>query len=858
MNSSQQQPSPGRGHGDPSHITPFLPPLVTQPQGVAQNGGRPRKSAKAKMQGRIREDRRRELEEPRFNIAVPTSPRSRKPQQRTPRPPAAQTMVPFSRDTMIPDEPPPSFQEAISERSPPPFNVVSTAKKPVKISSPLTNTERFPEAVATTSSPATTSPAVVSPGPTLNILPDTAESAVQIPSHSPSPLTPSSQQTITPSENSDNASDSSSIEVVDLNQSQDEADRRLGLSQEWQADRRRGLPLKVRIQRDLKRQQHNDSTTGPSSSSPHRGGEDITAGSHAPCPQPPHHCSQCGRPKPSQCDAAHFSTRYSPGSGDIDNSPPMSPRGGRFTWKKLFAPMVASDRAGPSSPVMSPRSPLTGRPSPWASTLTLGLTNPTPASKSLSLTPPHKRKDSFSVKKLFASKGKEREEQPDGDVGESWEVLDDSSLPSDSDSGSGRTGNEAIVHRTEAPPAGNPRVDPPPHSRVSPVPAFLERPVRHSPAPMLQPLFSGSTSNLLSNHSSLNLPETPQASPRLGQRTEPYKPKMKHVSPLLSSALGEATASSSVSLPSMVAKGTSHPDTTNTALTVAPLSPRQRSRSEGRHAVPRPELRADSPTTQITPIQAFAPTNLDRSRQSPARTRSPTLPALSVPPASRHASPRIYILSDEDLDDDLEGATSSSPEENSVSPVTPTYIRDGKHVVPRVTDTRRPSPSSPRARSTSPFIGSSPVQESPPRTPTTPTHHHYPGRPLPHPPSQPSPRMAAPAIVTIAPPELPDYGAPHHAYAELDHVASQLVEDEHKGHIYEETYTEPPSPLYAEPSYADVPGQRLSTVGRVERGDNRVKVKLILMGREVDKCRICFCQFKEDELAVYGMNCDHV
>lgn len=101
MNSSQQQPSPGRGHGDPSHITPFLPPLVTQSQGIAQNEGRPRKSAKAKMQGRIREDRRRELEEPRFNIAAPTSPRSRKPQQRVPRPPAAQTMVPFSRGKQL-------------------------------------------------------------------------------------------------------------------------------------------------------------------------------------------------------------------------------------------------------------------------------------------------------------------------------------------------------------------------------------------------------------------------------------------------------------------------------------------------------------------------------------------------------------------------------------------------------------------------------------------------------------------------------------------------------------------------------------------------------------------------------------
>ena len=92
MTSSQQQTIPGQQRRDHPRITPTLPHLVTQleqlPPASPQNAGRPRKSAKAKLLEKARAaERRREPEEPRFNVAAPVQTRhGRRPNARVARP----------------------------------------------------------------------------------------------------------------------------------------------------------------------------------------------------------------------------------------------------------------------------------------------------------------------------------------------------------------------------------------------------------------------------------------------------------------------------------------------------------------------------------------------------------------------------------------------------------------------------------------------------------------------------------------------------------------------------------------------------------------------------------------------------
>ena len=76
--SSQQQVVPGQGRSDPNRIAPYLTHLVTHHGQTTlippQNAGRIRKSPK-KTPERARGERRRDGDEPRFNVAAPTTPR---------------------------------------------------------------------------------------------------------------------------------------------------------------------------------------------------------------------------------------------------------------------------------------------------------------------------------------------------------------------------------------------------------------------------------------------------------------------------------------------------------------------------------------------------------------------------------------------------------------------------------------------------------------------------------------------------------------------------------------------------------------------------------------------------------------
>ncbi|CAL1698728.1 unnamed protein product [Somion occarium] len=115
-----------QGRADPSRIAPYLTHVVSHHGQLTlippQNAGRIRKSKNKP----VRSDRRRENPEPRFNIAAPAPSRRAHTTSGRLQRPIQQSRLP--RDPDIPDEPPPSFEEAISTPpyTPPQVNVASS------------------------------------------------------------------------------------------------------------------------------------------------------------------------------------------------------------------------------------------------------------------------------------------------------------------------------------------------------------------------------------------------------------------------------------------------------------------------------------------------------------------------------------------------------------------------------------------------------------------------------------------------------------------------------------------------------------------------------------------------------------
>ncbi|TCD67324.1 hypothetical protein EIP91_000245 [Steccherinum ochraceum] len=150
---------------------------------------------------------------------------------------------------------------------------------------------------------------------------------------------------------------------------------------------------------------------------------------------------------------------------------------------------------------------------------------------------------------------------------------------------------------------------------------------------------------------------------------------------------------------------------------------------------------------------------------------------------------------------------------------------------------------------------------SPPASPSTPSHH-YPGRPLPQVPHEPSPLAS---LIRIIIPHLSRPQAGNYSdFTDLDVLASRLEEDTRDGRNYEELLL---LSEFAGPAHPpDPPSQPndLETapfLGRVEMQrrrilrDGRVKLKLTLLGTVVDRCGICLSQFKDKEVAALCVSC---
>ena len=188
----------------------------------------------------------------------------------------------------------------------------------------------------------------------------------------------------------------------------------------WEGDRQAGMSLENRVKREIRRLYP---AKGPGSAY-------HPSGSHS-AHDSGSSCDHCGHTKPLDLNQTppQQSPEYSESDGS--SSPPISPRSGIFGWKKKWlAPSLmheARSTMSPSTPVLSPSSPLRNR-SPWAAH---GIGAPTGAQPHPT-TPPKqqpspptqklKRKESFAVKRLFTmSKGKSkdhsREPSPGSDLG---------------------------------------------------------------------------------------------------------------------------------------------------------------------------------------------------------------------------------------------------------------------------------------------------------------------------------------------------------------------------------------------------------------------------------------------------------
>lgn len=641
---------------------------------------------------------------------------------------------------------------------------------------------------------------------------------------------------------SDNSSSDSSIELVNL-----ETDG-------WDQERRLGVPLPRRVEREFYRLQVAESTT-------------------ALVPHPPRlferredlihdRCSHCGSPKPSDCDNTDLPSHHS-GSQPESSSPPSSPKGRK--WKRLFIPTTGSHATEnpPLSPTpSSPRSPKFGFLSAaLASTLTLSTNGSPGPSKPFVSHPPTHRKEGSVVRRLFSPKvsspkGKERDthgvvDEPSSKASlEDWEVVDRSTGDSDGEASPGPGLSSAsegsdqshqeyrMVERIHRSAVSNRPSPTPSPARSDTPPAFINRAVRHSPQNVSPfPMFA-------SNSSVVSLPLAGSAAfegfqtlhpssstldvfTEHRQTSSPLAPRRKAVSTLRASP-------SVVWLPLLKSPATGGDQD---SCTLPPMLP-----SQGPQLLPQPSIQE---------LQMSRPHNIPHQRN---------LSPLAQPFESALSGPVLSIIPA------MHVASSSS--------MTESPIRGYAHTP---TALRAPTLRSPASAMT---LNSS--QEIP-STPTTPTRHYH-GRPLPQPPGQlvtPERLMVTPSATHATLPHTPSPSVDHIASTELDLLAARIIEGDHgDGTHYEvrffSQYDRRAISLTIHPQdllrISEVAGTatsltttpvQLPPTARVElkrrrvTKDGRVRLKMTLMDTVVDKCGICLSQFKEAEVACHGTNCRH-
>lgn len=544
------------------------------------------------------------------------------------------------------------------------------------------------------------------------------------PSTSP-PSSPLSQQTIDPqsgSSGSDESSgNSSSLEIVNHHNA----------TEGWEADRQRGVPLEARIHSELHRLRIAESTTNLAPSIHNRPGTSSNLSSVA------HECTHCGSPKPVSITKRQLPPQSSPEVTEDEPdswSPPSSPKSSKKGWKKLFAPIVIHDvKSIPESPLSPmPKSPtaastFTLLQNAWTSTVTLASSTGSP-SKSAGSSPPSsaKRRESSGVRRLFGSKGKDRELfPPEESEEEPWEVVSRASVIYAEEQDTQKRPKVSTELRRDCEwPSGPAASHISQRSRLGSIspytttPPFLNRSVRH-------PGFSGSTLTLPLNQSSLSLAQ---------------------------SAAGPSTLYSPVSEAGSQKKAKRPPP--------PPPPPRRKAMSTtnkpATSVVHLPLLDTDNIMTPLEERQVSSPVRPTNIATTPTMPRpSPSLPTLR--PSSREGLEQSLTLP-------YSAPTSRLPSPFGASTATlvprtePPAVALDASGMPTVPMIRYPPPSPTTHVAAPPLTptddeGSirSFSMDSPPGTPTTP-NHHYPGRPLPHPPHQPSPLRRT--AVTVPLPEV--------------------------------------------------------------------------------------------------------
>ncbi|KAI0941817.1 hypothetical protein AcW1_009809 [Taiwanofungus camphoratus] len=886
MISSRAQPThtpttPTTPSSQPSHVPVTVAPYLTHmiahhgqltlvpPQNAghirkAPAGGKKKRAERTKGEREregARERERERDEEPRFTTAVPPSSsrklqpaRSRKLLQTASQPPREHHPLLDVLDTPIPDYPPPSFLEAIS--APAPY-----ALAPPGASQPLSvNTALSTDTVTTPASSGT---------------PQVASSPVT--PHTTSPLV----SMLTRSRSSSSSSSVSSVELVSLEP-----------SQQWEADRTRGLPLTERVTRELVRQQAATSSLTLALGTPHPSTQPSppTTPTHS---HRPHRCSHCGSVRPLDCADEHDpdvelfdSDERGHETVSLHGSPrSLFPRR-KNTPRRTLAISSPSPASAPSSP-MSPTSPASSMSSPWASNVTLSLSNVfSHAHKpsASSLPPTLRHKESVGLRRLFA-KGKDRDKaheppSPASQLLEDWEVLDPTASSDEHPTRDTRTVSPTTTMRPR--PA---------------LPAFINRPLRRgpgqvspfppggpsltsgpsplcekSPLSLTQKSSAGSCplvytypdSAVLSPHSPLAAPpDADSKKPR--RRAPPPPPKPKSIARLEPERHGQHkpasvvwTAHTEISGPDE-ASGPSPPPPKHVAYVHAPASSETSS-----------DLGVDIPSCMASPASDRSVSGVDTTA-----TANAIGPPLSAPRSVPRAVP-----------------------------------------APSVSHTLAPTPST---LSLVPVLvpdqAQGHAQGAYPPTPTTPTSgHHYLGRPLPQPP-QSSPGSPVTAAMVISEKERVINGegqiqiamaSPAHSNVSVSNgetTARRRDENEGGGHVHADTgHTSGGPSAFAQMTDLDVFVARLGDgnehgqnyeafltlsdvlgpaiphsssvphassadatpfVGLVEMTqrrvlrDGRIKVRLTLLGAAVDKCAICMRQFKDHEMGALGPICGH-
>ncbi|KAI0696848.1 hypothetical protein BC835DRAFT_1340966 [Cytidiella melzeri] len=807
---------------DPGRIAPFLTHVVAHHGQLTltppQNAGRIRKGGKsAKNLERLRTERRRDGDEPRFNTAAPASPRvtSRRGNVSSERGPRAPPAAPprFSRDSMIPDYPPPSFQEAMMTPPfiPPPAN---TQESHI----PDADDDRPPPAEETHGREALPE---VSPPP---------EAATQhITNETPIPSQPPSPHTET----------TPAVEHAST-QSHSHAD-----ADDWDEEQLLRDSLRCRANRINRRQQGADSTSSSSPRQAHRPPNQLDEHIHD-------RCTRCASPKPSNCEREELipDQTFDHSGG---HSPPSSPKAAK--WKRLFIPTAGHSLDGaPSSPtISSPKSPRFGfLPAALASTLTLSAAStPTPSKPFAGPATSTQRKEHSVVRRLFGPKGKEREwhsVRNPRDSMESWEVIESTSEQSEdieienldrheslivergssgSFEGSIRSGSEEefrnAEHATTIPPHPQPQPSRDAHDHT----AFLNRPVRRSPQAVNHfPMFSA-------NSSAVSLPLAATAHERLQPLHGP--------APCVNTA-SEPEQTGSPFLHRRQTLSTAH---ASPSVVWLPLI----ASNDGGVIMP-----AGSPIlAPLAPSHVYSPPRIptrpgqDCAAQDTSHSRNLSSPAVlsygSARPAHVVTSPLAFSITP-DPDAIPSPSFTDSPAEDS--PQDTVYTR------------RSPILRSPASAST---LAST---NDPPSTPTTPTRHYL-GRPLPQLPGPSIPFERPGHTPLVRPGFLPEHETPgqYSHMTELDLLAARVIDEDSNSRRYEDLLriaeiAGPAVPLGegAEPLPLP-PSGRVKLERRRVTKDGRVKLKLTLMDAVVDKCNICLSQFKDAEIACLATNCPH-